>query len=313
MKESGNIKIKISEFFQKHKLKIFIVVLIIIIVLLFNYLLSIYKKEEPIVTKDPFALVLQPESKVPSKVFIESEALIVNFAEKSSKGEYEDAYNMLSDDCKTTVFGDVEEFSKYAKTNFPKDSRYEVIPYSKVGSTYIYQVKVFEDFLATGLTYSDYSFIDLKMAINESASGKKNLSVAGYIGKIPLNSFFENDYIRVEIKQKISFYSEEIYDVTVTNRTENDIVLKEFTTETPEIQLTVSGDARPELSYTEKIDLSGHQTLKLNLSFARFFDEKELPNSLVFSAVRVIKKDKSNNYNADDVLAEFSVPVPIAE
>ena len=313
MKELDNLKIIVSEFLNKNKLKIFVATVIILIILLFNYFLRMYKSDEPITTKNSFAMVMNPETKVPSKVFIESEALIVNFANKSSEGNYEAAYNMLSPDCQADVFGTLNEFKEYAKANFPKDSRYEIIPYSKVGTTYIYQVKVFEDFLATGLTYSNYSYIDLKMAINETITGEKLLSVAGYIGKFPLNSVFENDYIRVELTQRTSFYNEETYSVIVTNRTENDIILKDYSLETPEVQLSTGGDARPEISHTDKIIISSHQTLKFNMSFARFYDENSLPGSIVFSAIRVVKKGKITNYKSNDILAKFSIAVPIVD
>lgn len=313
MIEVAKIRESIVRFFQKNKLKIFIVIVILIIILLINYLLGVYEKEEPITTRNPFAMIMQPESKVPSKLFIESEALIVNFANKSSQGNYKEAYDMLSLDCKTDVFGTVEEFTEYAKTNFPKNSRYEIIPYSKVGTTYVYQVKVFEDFLATGLTYSDYSYIDLKMAINESITGEKMLSVAGYIGKFPTNSIFENDYIRIELNQKTSFYTEERYSVIVTNRTENEIVLKDYSLGVPEIQLSVGGDVRQEINHSDKIVISGHQTIKFTLAFSRFFDEKSMSGPLVFSAIRVVKKGKTSNYSSKDVVAKFSVEVPIVD
>lgn len=305
------IKAKVIDFFSKNKLKIFIGTVVVIFILLLNYFLRIYKTNEPITTKEPFAPVMTPNDKFPSKVYIESEALILNFANKASNGDYDAAYEYLSDDCKLDVFSVKEEFIKYVKTNFPKGSRFEVIPYSKVGTTYIYQVKVFEDFLATGLTYSDYSYIDLKIAVNEDVKGEKKLSVAGYMGRFPLNSIFENDYIRIELLERKSFYTEELYFLKVINRTENDIVLQDFLVGAPEIQLSLGGDVRKEIGNTDKIILSAYEEKELKLHFVRFFDEESIPGSIVFSAVRVIKPKKANRYKESDILAKFSIPVEV--
>lgn len=304
---------KASGFFNKHKLKIFIFTVIVIFILLLNTFLGMYKSNEPITTKEPFALVLQPETKIPAKLFVESESFITKFSKNCSEGKYEEAYEVLSDDCKNIVFGDVKEFTKYAQTNFPKDSRYEVIPYSKVGSTYVYQVKVFEDFLATGLTYSNYTYIDLKMAVNEDVEGKKHLSVAGFMGRFPIDSVFENDYIKIEILEKTSFYNEETYNLKITNRTENDIVLKDNKNKADEIILSVSGDSRPDIELRTNLMLKGFETRNLSLTFSKFFDEQSSADSIVFTAIRVVKKGKELKYKNDDILAKFSIATEIVK
>lgn len=306
-----NFKVIVSEFFKKHKLKIFIIIVIVIFLLLLNKFLSMYRSNQPITTKEPFALVMEPEKKIPAKLFIESESFITKFAKSCSEGKYEEAYEVLSEDCKNIVFGDVKEFIKYAKTNFPKDSRYEVIPYSRVGSTYIYQVKVFEDFLATGLTYSNYSYIDLKMAINEDKEGKKYLSVAGFMGRFDLDSVFENDYIKVEILEKTSFYNEETYNVKITNRTENDIVIKDNKNKADEILLNVGGDSRVDIALQSNLILKAFATRNVSLTFTKFFDEQSPGSSIVFSAIRVVKKGKALNYKNNDILARFSIATDI--
>lgn len=313
MIEFNQIKIKISEFFNKYKLQIFVVSLAVIFIFALNYFLSISKKEEIITTKDPFAFIMEPSAKVPTKLYIESENLIANFATKASNGEYEAAYEMLSNDCKNDVFGSLSEFIKYVKTNFPKNSRFEINPYSKVNSTYVYQVKVFEDFLSTGLTYSDYSYIDLKMAINENNEGEKLLSVAGYMGNFPINSVFENDYIKVEVTGKKSFYTEEIYYLTITNRTENDIILRDFSNAVSEIQLNVAGDSRDENSVIEKLLLLSYESKSVSLTFPKFFDETSKANAIGFSSIRVVKKDKTENYTEDDMIAKFSINVDVSD
>lgn len=309
--DSKQIKTQISEFFNKNKLKILIGVVVLLIIITLNYFLRINKKNEPITTRNPFATIMEPKESFPTKLYIESEALIINFANKASKGDYEGAYDYLSTDCKSNIFPTLDEFKKYAEVNFPENSRYEVIPYSKVGTIYIYQVKVFEDFLSTGLTYSDYSYIDLKMAINEDIKGEKTLSIGGYMGTFPVNSVFENDYIKIEILQKKAFYTEEIYIVKITNRTENEIILRDFTNNSTEIQLSIPGDVRDEISKTEPIILSSYETKTILLNFPKFFDEISLSNSIVFSAIRVIKPGKTKRYNLDDILAKFSVEVEI--
>ena len=308
-----NFKVQFSEFIKKYGTRIFIVTVVVIIILLINYLLKFNKKTEPKTTKEPFAVVMKPGEKFPSKIVLESRNIINDFGDKCIEGNYEEAYNLLSVDCQSTVFGGVEEFKKYAKTNFPKGSRYEVIPYSKVGTTYIYQVKVYEDFLATGATNNGVSYIDLKMAINEDIKGNKLLSVAGFMAKIGMDSVFENDYIKVELKNRTSFYAEESYDVVFTNRTENEIVIRDFQAGDGEIVLDLGGDLRKELKHVDPIILKPFESKTTTLVFARFFDESTIPNAIIFPKVRIVREGKAKNYRNDDILASFSVSASIVK
>lgn len=309
----NKFKIQFSEFMKKYAIRILIAAVVIVILLLINYLLKFNKTAEPITSKEPFAVVMKPGEKFPSKVVLESRNLINDFGDKCVEGNYEEAYNLLSVDCQSTVFGGIEEFKKYAKTNFPKGSRYEVIPYSKVGTTYIYQVKVYEDFLATGATNNGVSYIDLKMAINEDRSGKKLLSVAGFMAKIGIDSVFENDYIKVELKDRTSFYAEESYTTVFTNRTENEIIIRDFKAGDGEIVLDLGGDLRKELKNIEPIILKPFESKTIVLAFSRFFDESTIPNAITFPKVRIIKDGKAGNYTNSDILANFSLSVSVVK
>ena len=63
-----------------------------------------------------------------------------------------------------------------------KREKYDIQPYAKTGNDYIYQVKVFDDILETGLTNDIFSFTDTKMVI-KNKDGKIGLNIRGYIGK----------------------------------------------------------------------------------------------------------------------------------
>ena len=63
-----------------------------------------------------------------------------------------------------------------------KGKKYDIQPYAKTGNDYIYQVKVFDNILETGLTNDIFSFTDTKMVI-KNKNGKIGLNIRGYIGK----------------------------------------------------------------------------------------------------------------------------------
>lgn len=313
MASANDFKVKINAFWQKHNLKIILIIILVSFILILNSLLKMIKTDQPRVNRNPFRGIVKTNEQVSPAVYKKVNNVIQDFSTKCRNKEYDQAYDMLTKDCIENVIYNKDEFKKYADTNFPKDSIADVALYSKVGSTYIYQVKVFDNFLHTGLSASKPTYIDLKMAVKRE-DGKQKLNVAGYIDSKALDSVFENDYLKIALKKQKTFYMSEIYEYEITNRTEYDLVIRDNTEKKgKEILLKVGNEERPDNIPDNRIILKPYEKRKISSGFTKFADDNVTSSYISFPTIRVCRGYKLGANNDKNVVADFSVKLPITK
>ena len=195
----------------------------------------------------------------------------------------------ISNECRTELYPDIEDFKEYIDSVFDAKKTYSIQNYSNVDDTYIYDVNIFEDILATGLTGKDgLSMYSEKFVINNN-NGNLTLAIREYIGTTENYQVYEDDYIKVEVQDMKQTYENQTYKVKLTNRTENTIVLADKT-EQNEIMLELDNENRKIQNIPNRgIYLNPYETKEIELEFVKFFDEDEEAKSLIFNAVRVLK------------------------
>lgn len=219
-------RLKIRNFFKKYKRVIFIVAIVWLIIIAINYLLG-HKKEEITLntTYNPHEVLLTSETDVPEKLKTPIEDTIDDYVNKCNNKDYSGAFELLTADCKTHVFGDsLDNFTTYASSIFTNKKRYSIQNYSNYGQAYIYNIKLIDDIITTGLTNQSYAYYEEKMAIKEE-NGQIKLNVNDYMGYSELKRVAEDDYLKIRIESKEEFYSMEIYSIKITNKTDNKVVL----------------------------------------------------------------------------------------
>lgn len=280
--------LKIKDFWRKHKAKIIIILLIWLAIIIINQILKNIEKEElPSTTYEPHTAVMD-NSKVPEKLQDPIEKLIEEYINYCNNKEYENAYNMLSDDCKKDVYPDIEDFKIYIDSVFDEKKTYYIQDYSNVDDTYIYNVYIFEDMLATGLTNSEPKYYEEKIVIKNN-NGNLEFAIREYIGKEDVKNVYEDDYLKVSIENVVQTYENQVYTVKITNRCEYPIVLADGT-EKQEILLGLKYENR-KLKDMQRggIVIYAGQSKTYEFKFTKFYDETEEVNSLIFNAVRVLK------------------------
>lgn len=133
------------------------------------------------------------------------------------------AYEMVSDDTKQLLYQTYELFEKnYCGTRFSGNKQFSFQSWSRSDGIYVYQVKIFDNMLATGKTNDDY--IEEYVTINvEGGSYKLNLN--SYIGRKTLNVKNENDDLLVQVMSVDRFLDYEIYTLSIQNKANEDILL----------------------------------------------------------------------------------------
>ena len=315
-----NIRLIIGRYLRKNMLKIIIILVLILFgTSIYNMILNYNTQVRPIVTKDMETPVISNQ-KFPSRIQEEGLKKINQFLNYVKEDKIDLAAEMLTEDAKYYSFKNKKEAIGYIIEVY-KGKKYDIKPYAKVGNDYIYQVKVFEDILETGLTNTIYSFIDTKMVI-KNENGKIGLNIRGYIGKYKSSGFYEDNNLKVNIKGKNVWVEHEDYLLEITNRTNNYLVLKDKSNNTALAASLEVGNSNRKLIDEENIILKPLETRNILLRFPKMYFADKDATAINLDSIRVIKDyneisnsnlsdEKLKQKNISNTLAEFKIRIEI--
>lgn len=287
---NGDTRLKIRRFFRKNqKLVIIVLVIIIVIAIINRILISIKSNKAPSTTYEPNVPVLDSSSKVPKKVANAFEEFIDNYVGYCNNHNYVEAYNLVSDDCKKGFFGnDYNTFVSYVNQKFNSTKRYAIQSFSNYEDKYIYKVKIFDDFLATGLTGQSYRYQEEMMTISYNDKKELVVSVGNYIESKALQYMASNDYLRAEITESMQKYKYIVYTLKLTNRSNYTIVVQDGLADGMEVGLLMDAEVRSCID-SSKIVLEPGETAQFSITFDKFYDESSKPKGVVLDAVRIME------------------------
>ena len=309
-----DLRIKVRNFFKKNSKLIIVFIVVIMIITIVNKILTFNKKPSELsTTYTPNISVLDSSSEVPKKVSDSFEDFIEQYVIYCNIGDYVKAYNLISDDCKKNYFGnDYDNFVDYVSQKFGSKKRYAIQNYSNYDGKYIYNVKLFNDFLATGLTNEAYRYQEEKMTVSYDENKNIVFSIGNYIDEREVQYMASNEYMKVDVTNVIVKYGFVVYKVKLTNRSDYTIVIQDGNVDSAEISLDVEGEYRP-CTENDEIILAPGETKIVNLSFTKFFDTNTKINGIVLNAVRVIENYTGNPETAsqeiENALDKFSMTV----
>ncbi len=150
--------------------------------------------------------------------FYKSEKKVIdNFIFYCNNKNFEEAYNLLTPDCKDVMFPDVNTFIKeYGEKNFNTVKNYNI----QAWNGNIYRVKIMEDLLANGKT-ADEGYIEQYYTVYDD-----ELNINDYMGSNKYsNKTQEKANVNVTV-ERIDFYIDDaIVKIKVTNNRETSIML----------------------------------------------------------------------------------------
>ncbi len=147
--------------------------------------------------------------------------IIDNFISYCNNKELQQAYDLLTQECKTQMYTTLEVFEQaYYNDVFAGKSKNCSIE-NWVNNTY--KVKIMDDILATGRSSNGYSKQDY-MTIVKVDDGYK-LNINNYIGYTSINETTQQDNISMNVVSKNTYMDYEQYTIRVTNNTEGTILL----------------------------------------------------------------------------------------
>ena len=310
-------RVKIIDFFKRNRKKIIIGIIIWLIIILINYIIKINRQkiQLPSTTYKPHVTVMDESKEVPQKYQKSIENLVDTYFNYCNNGEYESAYELITEDCKKANYPTLEGFKTYVDKIFEgKKKIYNLQSYSIVDNKYIYNIRILDDILANGTTDGYYYYEEKIILIEEN--GQMKLSIAQYIGDQKMNSIVEDEDIKIEVTNKSVDYETECYTIKITNKTKYNMVLAD-NTQNNEVFLNLDNGAVREPIGTQivSIFLPKNCTREYKVTFNKFYDDDAISKSIVFGAIRVLEKynwqEGTSQDDLKNALRLFSFEVPL--
>lgn len=288
-----NIRLKINEFVKSHKKEVIIACLILwLIIFIINQILKNRPKpaDIPYTTYTPHKSVVNIDNgdeDTPKEYEEKIENLVDKYFNYCNNGEYENAYNLITKECREKLYPTLEQFTAYVNFVFEgKKKIYNIQNYSIYENKYIYSIRILDDILANGTT-DGYSYYEEKLVLIEE-NGEFKLSIGEYIGDENPNIQVEDENMIVEITNKSVDYETETYTIKITNKTDKYIVIADNTQDN-EIVLDVDGQARHPINTTFVWFFARpNSNATLDVKFNKFYDNGLKSNKIVLNAIRIL-------------------------
>ena len=308
-------RLKIRNFFKKYRKVILIVIVVWAVIMAINYYLKNQKEPEVLnTTYTPHEVLLKSDTDVPEKLQTPIEDLIDDYVNKCNSKDYSGAFNLLTEECKRYVFEDsLDTFKEYVDEVFDNEKRYSIQDYSNYGEYYIYNIKIIDNIIKTGLTNQTYAYYEEKIAIKQDGNTLK-MNVNDYMEHEELKKIAEDDYLKIRIESREDYYNSQIYTIRITNKAEKEIVLYDGIANN-ELAIESENDSRDASTVSSTMALVPGETKTFKVRFAKYYDEKTKATNITFNKVRIMNEYTGNEETEEEELSKaektYSISIPI--
>ncbi len=133
------------------------------------------------------------------------------------------AYDMVANDTKQLLYPTEQLFEKnYYENKFAGNKQFSFQSWSSSDGIFTYQVRIFDNMLATGQTSDNY--IEEYVTVTVDA-GSYKLNLNSYIGRKQLNVKNEDDNLSIQVATVDRYLDYEVYTLNIQNKTDRSIIL----------------------------------------------------------------------------------------
>ena len=321
----AELRLKFRHFVRKYQKLILIALIVWGLVFLLNLLMAHRTVEPEAETSyEVHASVIDSSDETPRSMQQPIEENVKEYVGYCNEGNYQKAFDMLSEGCRKYAFNDdIYVFMDHVLTKMPTPKEYVLQDYSNMkydkDNLYIYEIKYLDDYLSTGLTNQVYSFTSERMTFFENEDGNIEMNVGNFIYHTDIKSISENEYLKLDVIDKVVRYSIETYKVKLTNRSQYTVVIADGE-EDDEVSLKLTNETRKRSEITD-IVLAPKEEIELEMTFPKFVDDGDLSTALVLSSVRVMETysgtdevpEETIQYEIDNAISKFSMEANIID
>lgn len=207
---------------------------------------------------------------------------VSKFLQYCKNGKVEEAYNMLSGDCKEE-YNTLEKFKeKYLKTRFDKNSIYEIEKWIKD----TYKITISKDLLSTGDINSNEKQTEYITIVEENSEEKLNIN--SYIGKTEMNKEETQKDIKISVISKEVYLDHEIYELKIENLSNKTIKLDSL--ENIGTMYLKDSSGNKYNAYTneileQNIEIKSKQEINISIKYAKNYSNRNTSEGLVFENI----------------------------
>lgn len=208
-------------------------------------------------------------------------ATISKFLQYCKNEQYQEAYDMISDDCKEKIYQTIDEFTnKYAKTKMTKNHVYEIEKW--IRNTY--RISISEDVLATGNIGDDSKREEYITIVKENSQNKLNIN--SYIGQKNIEKQAIKNNVKITVTSRESYIDYEIYNFKVENLSDKTIKLDTMEKADTIYLEDSNGHKYSSCSYElleEELIISKKMSLEIAIKFSNAYSINENIEKIAFS------------------------------
>lgn len=210
---------------------------------------------------------------------------IDEFINYCNNSQVDEAYNLLSEDCKNEMYPTVDEFKQNYYNKIFEGKKKNISVENWIG--YIYKVKYMEDALSTGI-YNTENTIQDYITIVWDENDEIKLNINNYIGKQDINKEKNNENIDIKVLEKHQYMDYETYTFEITNNSDNTILLNS-SNNTDTMYLEDKNEIQyfaytHELSEAE-LKLASKETKKIKIKYYNKYSSTRKIENIVFSKI----------------------------
>ena len=230
------------------------------------------------------------------KVKEEKELVIDQFLRYCNASKIEEAYSLLTDNCKKQVFPSIEYFKQnYYNIHFSSTKLYSKEKFR----ANTYKIILYDDILSSGNINTnkveDYYTIETKDGISK-------INISNYIGeKTFYSKGFADENLQIKVLKKQIYKEYEQYEIEVTNLTYNTILL-DSKENTKTMYLVGNNNVKYySLSHevlNNNLIIKPKSTTTISIKYNKEYNSNQTVNKLVFSDI-ILDYNSYQNKNED--------------
>lgn len=298
---------RLSSSYNQNRQMVWLIVLIVVAIIVLIHIINGFvskndnvqntveqEKNEVVTNNKNYSVITQTEIK--NNVSY----VIVEFLKYCNNHEIENAYNMLSDECKEVLYPSIEDFTnKYFNKLFVEKQTYVYQAWITSNGSYTYRVDFIEDMLATGKIATS-SITDYYTIVEQN--GEYKLNINKFIGIEEINKLETKNDITLIISRKRIYMNYETYEIEINNNSKNEMMLDGL--QDPD---TVYVENEKEQKYywyshemiEEDVYVKGMQKQKIEVKFNKEYKAENETIEIVFSNIVL---DKNNTIKMNIIL-----------
>lgn len=224
-------RVWLSGFYRRYKeqiaklLKLFGI--LILIGIAFAY--SVKDRSESGETRDnktvynPSKTVISGED-VDKDTYKKEENLVKTFVDYCNNKKIQDAYNLLTDECKEKMYPNIETFKKnYYDIIFTQNRECNLQSWISEKGYNTYKVTFIEDIMETGNYDNVEKLIDYITIVDKD--NEQRINVNSYVKTEEINKITKNEYVEITVKSADTYINKVKYYIEATNLSSNVILL----------------------------------------------------------------------------------------